>query len=155
DNGSVTIDNVTSRIGVLTLAGPRSRDLVAELTTDDFSHEAFPFFAAREVEVASVPVRAMRLSYVGELGWELHHPLEYQRSLYAAMLAAGEKYGLVDFGYRALDAMRLEKGYRLWGSDISADWTPLEAGLERFVKLGKGEFIGRNALLALSERGVE
>ncbi len=94
----------------------------------------------------------MRLSYVGELGWELHDPLAYQRTLYDGLTEAGRDLGLTNFGYRALDAMRLEKGYRLWGADISADWTPLEAGLERFVKFDKVRFIGREALLALREK---
>jgi dimethylglycine dehydrogenase len=154
-DGSVIVDNVTSRLGVLTLAGPRSRELLQRISSDDFSAEGFPFFTARETDVGQAPVRAMRLSYVGELGWELHHPLEYQRALYDAVVDAGRDLGLVDFGYRALEAMRLEKGYRLWGADITADWTPLEAGLDRFVKLDKGEFIGREALLAQRERGIE
>ncbi|MEX2375358.1 MAG: FAD-dependent oxidoreductase [Dehalococcoidia bacterium] len=155
DDGSVEIENVTPRLAVLTLAGPRSRDLLERLSRADFSNETFPFFTARDSEIASIPVRAMRLSYVGELGWELHFPLEYQRTLYDALVDAGQGLGLTDFGYRALEAMRLEKGYRLWGADISADWTPLEAGLERFVKFDKGDFIGRNALVAQKTRGVE
>jgi dimethylglycine dehydrogenase len=154
-DGSVLIENVTSEVGVLTLAGPRSRELLRRVSTDDFSGEAFPFLRSREIVVGGVPVRALRISYVGELGWELHHPLECQRTLYEALLDAGRDLGLTDFGYRALEAMRLEKGYRLWGSDITADWTPFEAGLDRFVKLDKGDFIGRDALLAQRETGVE
>jgi glycine cleavage system aminomethyltransferase T len=154
-DGSVVVDNVTSRIAVLTLAGPRSRELLQRISSADFSPEGFPFFRAREVTIGSVPVRGLRLSYVGELGWELHHALDDQAELYELIVEAGRDLGLIDFGYRALEAMRLEKGYRLWGSDMSADWTPLEAGLERFVKFDKGEFIGRDALLAQRERGIE
>jgi glycine cleavage system aminomethyltransferase T len=154
EDGSVEIENLTSRLGVLTLAGPRSRELLQRVSGAHFSNDRFPFFAARDIDVAGVPVRAMRLSYVGELGWELHHPLEYQVALYDAIVGAGRDLGLVDFGYRALEAMRLEKGYRLWGADISADWTPFEAGLGRFVKLDKGDFIGRERLLDQRERGV-
>ena len=146
--GGVALDDVTDRVGVLTLAGPRSRALLARLTAADVGATAFPFFRARDLELAGVPVRALRLSYVGELGYELHHPIERSLELYEAVLAAGDGLGLVDFGYRALDSMRLEKAYRLWGADIDADHTPLEAGLERFVALDKGDFIGRDALLA-------
>jgi dimethylglycine dehydrogenase len=145
--------DMSARFAVLTLAGPRSRELLARLTRSDVSHDAFPFFASREIEVAMAPVRAMRLSYVGELGFELHHPIEFQRHLYLALLEAGEDLGLRDFGYRALESLRLEKGYRLWGADMSADWTPLQAGLDRFVRFDKGDFIGRDALLAEQARG--
>lgn len=153
DDGSVALENLTARLGVLTLAGPRSRELLQALTRADVSREAFPFFRCRELEVGMAPVRALRVSYVGELGYELHHPVEYQRHLYEQLLAAGEPLGLVDFGYRALDSLRLEKCYRLWGADLSADWSPLMAGLDRFVDLEKGEFIGREALLAEHRRG--
>jgi dimethylglycine dehydrogenase len=153
-DGSVTLEDVTDRRGVLTLAGPRSRDLLAALTRTDVSREAFPFFTARELEVASVTVTALRVSYVGELGYELHHPIERLAELYEALIEAGGPLGIVDFGYRALDSMRLEKCYRLWGADLSADWTPLQAGLGRFVAFDKGDFVGRDALLAQRERGL-
>jgi dimethylglycine dehydrogenase len=97
-------------------------------------------------------VRALRVSYVGELGYELHHPIELQRDLYDLLRETGD---FVDFGYRALDSMRLEKAYRLWGADMSADYTPLEAGMERFVRLDKGDFIGRDALCRQREEGLE
>jgi dimethylglycine dehydrogenase len=147
-DGSVQVDNVTADYGVLTLAGPRSRELLQRLSRDDLSREAFPFFRARHIDVAGMDVMALRVSYVGELGFELHHPLELQRVLYDRLWDAGDDLGLVDFGYRALDSLRLEKGYRLWGVDMSADYTPLEAGLERFVAFDKGDFVGRDALLA-------
>lgn len=154
DDGSVRLENVTARYGVLTLAGPRSRELLQGLTRADVSREAFRFFTMRELEVGMAPVRALRVSYVGELGFELHHPLEYQRHLYELLVDAGRPLGLVDFGYRALESLRLEKAYRLWGADMSADWTPLEAGLGRFVDFDKGDFIGRDALLRQREQGI-
>jgi dimethylglycine dehydrogenase len=155
DDDSVRLANVTNRYAVLTLAGPRSRDLLQSLTDSDCSRKAFRFFRCRELHVGTVPVRALRVSYVGELGFELHHPMEYQRQLYDLLTEAGREFGIADFGYRALDSMRLEKAYRLWGADMSADYTPLEAGLERFVAFEKGDFIGRDALLRQREQGVE
>ena len=154
EDGSVRIENLTARYGVLTLAGPNSRDLLQSITRADISGEALPFFRCRELEVGMAPVRVLRVSYVGELGFELHHPIEYQRHLYDALCEAGEPLGLVDFGYRALESMRLEKCYRLWGADMSADWTPLQAGVERFVAFDKGDFVGREALLREREHGV-
>ncbi len=154
ENGSVVLENVTDRYGVLTLAGPRSRELLRRLTPADVSREAFPFFRARELRVGGVETLTLRVSYVGELGFELHHPLEHQGALYDLLLEAGEPLGLVDFGYRALESLRLEKAYRLWGVDMSADYTPLEAGLERFVRFDKGDFVGRDALLRQREQGI-
>ncbi len=153
EDGSVRIETVTARFGVLTIAGPRSRELLQRVSADDFSHEGFRFFTARHVDLGSCRALALRVSYVGELGWELHHPLEQQCTLYDLLFAAGEDLGLVDFGYRALESLRYEKCYRLWGADLSADWTPLQAGLERFVAFDKGDFVGREALLAERERG--
>ena len=153
DDGSVRVDNVTARYGVLTIAGPRSRELLARVSRDDFTRDGFPFFRARHVEIGRARVLAVRVSYVGELGWELHHPIEAQRALYDLLFEAGEDLGLVDFGYRALESMRLEKCYRLWGADLSADWSPLQAGLERFVAFDKGDFSGRDALLRERDEG--
>jgi len=155
DGGSVRIDNVTASLGVLTVAGPRSRELLQRVSRSDLSREGFPFFRARRVELGRARVLAVRISYVGELGWELHHPLDQQRYLYELLREAGDDLGLVDFGYRALESMRLEKCYRLWGADLSADWSPLQAGLERFVAFDKGDFLGRDALLRQREAGVD
>jgi dimethylglycine dehydrogenase len=155
DDGSVQLANVTSRDAVLTLAGPRSRDLLQALTDADCSRKAFRFFRCRELRVGMAPVRALRVSFVGELGYELHHPAEYQRYLYDLVMEAGREHGIVDFGYRTLDSLRLEKAYRLWGADMSADWTPLEAGMDRFVAFEKGDFIGRDALLRQREQGLK
>jgi dimethylglycine dehydrogenase len=150
----VTIENVTARWGVLILAGPRARDVLGRITDADLSNGAFPWFSAREIQAGSAPVRALRINFVGELGWELHHPAEYQVGLYEALRRAGEDVGLVDFGLRAMDSLRLEKAYRAWGSDINTEVTPLEAGLERFVAFDKGDFIGREALLRQRREGV-
>ncbi|MBW2287052.1 MAG: FAD-dependent oxidoreductase [Deltaproteobacteria bacterium] len=155
DDGSVRLDNVSNRYGVLTLAGPRSREVLQALTDHDCSHKSFRFFRCQELYVGMAPIRALRLSYVGELGYELHHPIEYQRYLYDLLMEAGAQFQIADWGYRALDSMRLEKAYRLWGVDMTADWTPLQAGMDRFVALDKGDFIGRDALLREQERGVE
>ncbi len=152
-DGSVRLDNVSARYGVLTLAGPNSRELMTAVTGADCSREAFPFFSSRDLQVGSAPVRAMRLSYVGELGYELHHPIEYQRHIYDRLLEAGEPLGLVDFGFRALESMRLEKAFRLWGPDMSIEFSPLEAGMERWVRFDKGDFIGRDSLAHVSENG--
>jgi dimethylglycine dehydrogenase len=150
----VQLENVTADYGVLTLAGPRSRELLQKLTDADVSRAALPFFRARKMQVGPVRTFALRVSYVGELGFELHHALEDQRVLYDLVLEAGAPLGIVDFGYRALDSMRLEKAYRLWGVDMSADYTPLEAGLGRFVCFDKGDFVGRDALLRQREAGI-
>jgi dimethylglycine dehydrogenase len=154
DDGSVELRNDTEQYGVLTLAGPRSRELLQPLVEEDISREALPFFRARHLEVAGVPTLTLRVSYVGELGFELHHPVEHGAKLYQRLRETGEPLGLVDFGYRALDSLRLEKAYRLWGADMSADWTPLEAGLERFVAFDKGDFVGRDALVRQRDEGV-
>jgi dimethylglycine dehydrogenase len=152
DNESVRLDNVTARYGVLTLAGPRSRDLLAAVTEADCGATAFPFFSCRRIDVGMAPVRALRVSYVGELGYELHHPIEYQRHIYEQLLEAGRPLGLVDFGYQALESMRLEKAYRMWGLDLSLDFTPLEAGMDRWVRLDKA-FIGRDQLARVANNG--
>jgi len=153
-DGSVVVDNVTDRWGVLAIAGPRSREILESVCDDDLSAGAFPFMAAREIRVGSVPVRALRATYTGELGWELHHPIEYSRALDDLLIEAGSPLGLADIGYRALESLRLEKGYRLWGVDIMPQCTPLEAGLERFVRFEKGDFIGRDALLRQRDAGI-
>jgi len=132
------------------LAGPRARDVLTRLSNDDVSNAGFPWRTMRAIDVAGVPCRALRLNYVGELGFELFHPIGRQVELYEAL--SGE--GLGDFGFRAMDSLRLEKGYRGWGSDINTEVTPWEAGFERFVALDKGAFVGRAALLRQCAAGV-
>jgi 4-methylaminobutanoate oxidase (formaldehyde-forming) len=143
------LHEVTGAHAVLALMGPRARDVLAGLTRDDVSNAGFPFGTARRLSVAGAPLLALRVTYVGELGWELHIPVEFAASVYDALHEAGATHGLRDAGYRAIETLRLEKGYRAWGSDIGPDHTPLEAGLGWAVKLKSGrDFIGRTALLA-------
>jgi glycine cleavage system aminomethyltransferase T len=148
-DGTVAIRDVTSARVCFGLWGPRARDILGALTHDDVSDAGFPFLTARELSVGYVPVIALRVTYVGELGWELYAPAEYGRALWATLWEAGREHGLVAAGYRAIDALRLEKGYRAWSSDITPDETPFEAGLGFAVALDKGvDFLGREALLA-------
>ncbi len=144
--------DVTSAYAVLTLAGPRARDVLATLTRDDISDAAFPFGRARRIGVAGAPTLALRLSYVGELGWELHLPTEFAVTVYEALMAAGAAFGIVNAGYRAIESLRLEKAFRAWGADIGPDHTPLEAGLGWAVRGGGAPFLGREALEA--QRGT-
>jgi 4-methylaminobutanoate oxidase (formaldehyde-forming) len=139
--------DVTSAFAVLPIMGPRARDLLERVTSDDVSNAALPFGAWRAIQVAGAPVRALRVTYVGELGYELHLPVEFACAAYDALLDAGKGLGLTHAGYRAIESLRLEKGYRAWGADIGPDHTPLEAGLGFAVKLGSAEpFLGRAAL---------
>jgi dimethylglycine dehydrogenase len=148
------IRNVTQDLGVLVVIGPRSRELLSRITDADLSNQAFPYRACRYIHVGVSPVLAMRINFAGELGWELHHPLAYQRTLYQDILAAGEDLGLADCGMRALlNSMRLEKGY-LMAADLCGEETPFQAGLDAFVKLDKGDFIGREALIRHKREGI-
>ena len=139
--------DVTSAYGTLALMGPRAREILAAVAEGDLGSEAFPFDAVREIYVAGAPVRAMRITFVGELGWELHVPTEYMVTAYDALKAEGAAHGLVDGGYRAVDSLRLEKGYRVWAADIGPDFNPLEAGLGFAVAFDKPTpFVGQDAL---------
>ena len=154
DDGSAQVRDVTSAWSCFGIWGPRARDVLAELTPADLSNEAFPYMNVREIPVGDVPVRALRVTYVGELGWELYCPTEYGLGLWRALWEAGEPHGIVAGGYRAIDSMRLEKGYRVWGADITPDETPYEGGVGFCVKLDKeGGFIGREALVRAKEAG--
>jgi glycine cleavage system aminomethyltransferase T/glycine/D-amino acid oxidase-like deaminating enzyme len=148
DDGSVHVADRTSAFACLGLWGPKTRDLLQPLTTTDLSHESFPYMTAREAAVGPVPCLAVRVTYVGELGWELYCPTEYGARLWDALWEAGREHGLVAGGYKAIDSLRLEKGYRVWGADITPEDTPFEAGLGFAVKLDKGDFVGRDALAA-------
>lgn len=144
-----TLTDVTSGFATLSLMGPHARDVLATLTRDDVSNAGFPFGRVRLLQVAGAPVRALRVTYVGELGWELHVPTEFAVALYEAVMAAGAKFGIINAGYRAIESLRLEKGYRAWGADIGPDHTPLEAGLGWAVKDRKDiPFIGDEAIRA-------
>jgi 4-methylaminobutanoate oxidase (formaldehyde-forming) len=151
-DGSVQVQDVTSAWACLGIWGPRSRDVLAPLTPQSLANEDFPYMSVRELTVGDVPVRALRVTYVGELGWELYCPTEYGLTLWRTLWEAGRPHGLVAGGYRAIDSLRLEKGYRVWGADITPDETPYEGGLGFCVKLDKqGGFIGREALVEARE----
>ncbi|MFQ5984968.1 MAG: FAD-dependent oxidoreductase [Alphaproteobacteria bacterium] len=154
DDGGVTVDNITTSHGVLVLVGPRARDVLSKLTDADLSNGAFPWLTAQEIMVGLAPVRAMRVNFVGELGWELHHPIEFQSHIFDAMMAAGEEFGIGLCGMRAMDSLRVEKSYRMWGQDLTTEYSAFEAGLDRFVRLNKGDFVGRDALVEQQQEGV-
>lgn len=145
--------DVTSGNGVLSLMGPKARDVLSSVTEADVSNAGFPFGQHREIMVAGTPVRALRVTYVGELGWELHMPLDSLASVYDALMKAGAAHGIRNAGYRAIESLRLEKFYRAWSSDISPDHSPLEAGMGWAVKLKKNvPFLGREALTQLAAK---
>jgi glycine cleavage system aminomethyltransferase T/glycine/D-amino acid oxidase-like deaminating enzyme len=138
--------DATSGLSMLTLMGPNARSLLSEVACEDLSDNAFPFGTSREIEIGHATVRATRLTYVGELGWELFVPTEMVQYVYDRLHKAGQAYGLDDGGFFAVNAMRIEKGYRHWGHDIGIEDTPIEAGLKFAVAMDKGDFIGRAAL---------
>jgi 4-methylaminobutanoate oxidase (formaldehyde-forming) len=148
--------DMTSAYACIALMGPRARDVLAAVTDADVSNEAFPFFTMQEICVAGAPTMALRLTYVGELGWELHFPVEFANTVYDALLKAGEAHGIGPGGYRAIESLRLEKGYLAWGTDINPNHTPLEAGLGFAVKLKTDvDFQGRAALEGQKQNGIE
>ncbi|MHA1190135.1 MAG: GcvT family protein, partial [Alphaproteobacteria bacterium] len=152
---SARLVDVTSAYAVLSLMGPRARDILQAVSRDDVSNTTFPFATHREIGIAGCPVRALRITYIGELGWELHLPTEYATSVYDALMAVGQMHGLANAGYRAIETLRLEKGYRAWGSDIGPDHTPVEAGLAWAVKTARNiDFKGREAVMAQLAGGV-
>jgi 4-methylaminobutanoate oxidase (formaldehyde-forming) len=154
-DGSVVVEDVTSRFACLGVWGPAARELLQPLTDADLGNEAFPYMRGQQLSVGFVPCLAARVTYVGELGWELYCPAEFGRHLWDTLWSAGGEHGLVAGGYKAIDSLRLEKGYRVWGADITPDETPYEAGLGFAVKLDKGDFVGREALVAARERPLE
>jgi len=152
---SVRIDKVTTQRGVLVLAGPRSREVLAKVADIDVSNEAFPWLTARRLSIRAAGLLAMRVNFVGELGYELHHPIETQNSIFDALMAAGAPFGIKPFGIRAMDSLRLEKSYKLVGRELSIEYAALESDLERFVDFDKGPFLGRDALVAWRGKGFE
>jgi len=152
-DGSVTLTPCTTRYGVLVLAGPKSRDVLQKLTRTDLSNANFPWLSGQSISVGRAGLWALRVNFVGELGWELHHPIEMQATLFDDLMTAGAEFGIKPFGIRALDTMRIEKSYRLIPRELSLEYTAYESGLHRFVKPNKGEFIGRDGLAAAQEAG--
>jgi 4-methylaminobutanoate oxidase (formaldehyde-forming) len=151
EDSHAVLTNLTSAYAMLGIMGPESRNLLTALTSADLSNDAFPFATAQEIDFAYARPIALRMSYVGELGWELYIPSEFAPGVFDVLLTEGEKFGMRLVGLHALDSLRLEKGYRHWGSDITPDNTPFEAGLGFAVKLDKGDFIGREALIRQQE----
>ncbi|MCK0101434.1 FAD-dependent oxidoreductase [Pseudohalocynthiibacter sp. F2068] len=155
-DGSVHLIEVTSARAVINICGPLSRDVLARASEDDVSNDAFPFGTARDITIGAAPVRAVRIGFVGELGWELHIPTEYAAHVYDTLWDAGKSDGIRDVGYRAIDSLRLEKGYLYWSGDISPDYTPIEAGLGFRVHLKSGaDFIGRHVLEKQKANGTD
>jgi dimethylglycine dehydrogenase len=153
-DGSVTLRDLTLDRGVLVLAGPKSRDVLRKLTDADLSSNAFPWLSGKAITVGVAPVLALRVNFLGELGWELHHPLAYQIGLFQALMEAGAEFDIRPVGIRAMDSLRIEKGYRYWRSDLTTEYTILEAGMERFVRFDKGDFAGRQALIEQKKKGL-
>jgi len=154
DEFDVTVTAPVAGRCAVGLWGPDARDVLAPIVATDLDNDAFPYFTAQETYVEEVPVTAIRVSYVGELGWELHTTTDYGRKLWEILREAGREYGIVPMGDGALNTMRLEKGYPLFGGDITPEYDPFEAGLGFTVDLGKDEFVGRDALVEASD-GVD
>ncbi|MBT5213047.1 MAG: GcvT family protein [Pelagibacteraceae bacterium] len=152
---SVFFEDLTNSIGVLVVAGPKARDLLSKISDADFSNKAFPWLSAQKIDVGLAPSIAMRMNFVGELGWELHHPIEYQNHIFDKLIEAGEELGVKPFGIRAMDSLRIEKTYKLVGTEMSIEYAAYESGLDRFVHLNKGNFIGRDALVKWQQDGFE
>ncbi len=151
----VTLTEVTSSYTMLAVMGPKSREFMENLTDADLSNEAFPFATAQEINVAYARPLAIRMSFVGELGWELYIPAEFSNNVFDALMTEGQQYNLKLVGLHALDSLRLEKGYKHWGADITPDQTPLESGLGFCVKMNKASFMGKEALARQKASGLK
>ncbi len=154
-DGSVTAQKVTTQYGVLVVAGPRARDLLQKVTDADLSSKAFPWLSGRPINIGAAQARALRVNFVGELGWELHHPIEMQNYIFDLLWEEGRALDLKPFGIKTMDALRLEKSYRLIPREMSIEYAALESGLQRFVHPDKGNFLGRDGLLDWQRRGFK
>ena len=154
-DGSVQFTPLTNSIGVLVVTGPKARALLERVTNADLSNAAFRWLTAQNIVVGMAPVNAMRVNYVGELGWELHHPIEYQNHIFDALFGAGAELGVRPYGIRAMDSMRLEKSYRMVGTELSIEYSAYESAMDRFVHPDKGEFLGRQGLIDWRARGAD
>ncbi len=155
DGEEVEVGDVTDDYGVLVLAGPKSREVLSAVTNADLSNENFRWLTGREIKIAGVDVKALRINYVGELGWELHASMVNLPILYQTLWVAGEACGIADFGTYAVNSLRLEKAYKGWGAELTNEITMIEAGMERFINWKKGEFTGRKATQLRQQQGVE
>src|SRR5258707_5514998 len=153
-DGSVYVNDITSSRCCIGVWGPRARDLMQQVSENDFSNQAFPYLTAQQVIIGDIPVLALRVTYVGELSWEIYAPMEYGLKLWDTLWDAGQSLGITAAGYRAIESLRLEKGYRYWSTDIHSEYNPYEAGLGFAVKLQKGDFLGKAALERIKAQGV-
>ena len=152
-DGSVVMEDITTRFGVLVVAGPKSREVLQKLTRADLSNGAFPWLTGREISLGAAQVTAMRVNFVGELGWEIHHPIEMQNYIFDAIMGAGATFGIKPFGIKAMTAMALEKSYKLIPRELSIEYSALESGLQRFISTKKPAYKGRDGLLAREAKG--
>jgi dimethylglycine dehydrogenase len=152
-DGSVRFTPITTSYGVLVLAGPKSREVLQSLTDTDMSNEAFPWLTGQRISVGAVHCDVLRVNFIGELGYEFHHPIEMQNYLFDLLMKAGAKFGIKPFGIRAMMSMAIEKSYRLVGREMSIEYSAFESGLQRFVHPNKGQFLGRDALVAWQQKG--
>ena len=151
---SVKINDVSEEQFCVGLWGPRARDVLETVSDDDMSDSGFPYMTFKPINIAGVQVTALRISYVGELGWEIYGPINQGIDVWDKLYKFGQTFGLVPVGGGAFESLRLEKGYRLWGNDIHTEYNPYEAGLGFAVKMNKGDFIGRDALREVKNNGV-
>ncbi len=155
-DGSVQFQDLTNSMGVFVIAGPKARDLLQPLCGADLSNKTFPWLTGQNTTIGFAPVKLIRVNFVGELGWEIHHGIEYQNHIFDALFKDGDKHGLKPFGIRAMDSLRIEKSYRLVGPEMSIEYSAYESGLDRFVSTKKeDDYIGRKNLMARKERGEE
>ncbi len=154
ESNLVTIRDITSGHGVINLAGPLARKVLQKVCDEDVSHEAFPFMSAKDIRIGYAPALAYRVTYIGELGWELYISSEYMQYAYEELQKAGQEFNIMNIGYRAIDSLRLEKRYLAWGVDISPDYNPFEAGLQFLIDWHKGDFVGAEALAKIKQQGV-
>ncbi len=154
-DGTVRFENLTNSIGVLVISGPNARELIKRVSNDDFSNENFKWLSSKMVNIGFAPVNAMRVNFVGELGWELHHPIEYQNHIFDKLMEEGKDLGLKPYGIRAMNSLRVEKSYKLVGTELSIEYSPYESGLDRFISPNKGNFIGLDALNKWREKGFD
>ncbi len=155
NDGSVQFENLTNSMGVLVIAGPKARDLMNKVSKDDFSNENFKWLSSKKVDIGYAPCTAVRVNFVGELGWELHHPIDYQNHIFDKLMENGKDLGLKPFGIRAMNSLRVEKSYKLVGTELSIEYSPYESGLDRFIHPNKGNFIGLEALNKWREKGFQ
>ena len=153
-DGSVSFERLTTSMGVLVLAGPRARDVLKKLTDSDLSNDTFPWLTGKTISIGLARVEALRVNFVGELGWEIHHPIEMQNYIFDKLMEAGEEHLIKPFGIRAMTLMALEKSYKLIPRELSVEYSAHESGLARFINLKKGDFFGKDGLLAAQARGL-